>query len=346
MRKLVIILVTLCIIISPVEAMEFSAPTVPDNAEMYMPKESTTFGEDLWYIVKSALRHLQPNLSEALGVCASLVAVIILVSILRSFTGIAKGTVDLVCTLSISLLLIKPSNSLIQLGVQTVEQLTEYGKLFVPVMTAAMAAEGGITTSAALYTGTIAFNALLSALISKLIIPLIYIYIVLCIASRTIPENILEKFRDFIKWLMTWCLKISIYLFTGYLSITGVVSGTADASAIKATKLAFSGFVPVVGNIISDASESVLISAAVMKNSAGIYGLLAILAIWISPFLQIGIRYVLLKITASACSIFGSKESVGLIMDFSGVMGFILAITGTVCLLLLISAVCFMKGVS
>ncbi len=346
MRKLVIIFVILFVIILPVKAMEFTAPSAPDSADANMPKESTSFGEDLWYIIKTAISRLQPDLSEALGVCVCLLAVIILVSMLQSFTGMAKRTVDLVCTFSVSLLLIQPSNSLIQLGVQTVEQLSEYGKLLVPVMTAALAAEGGVTTSAALYTATIAFNAILTALISKLIIPLIYIYIVLCISGRAFSENILEKFRDFVKWLMTWCLKISIYLFTGYLSITGVVSGTADASAIKAAKLAFNGFVPVVGNIISDASETVLVSAGVMKSSVGIYGLLAILATWISPFMQIGIHYLLLKATSSVCSIFGSKESVGLIGDFSGVMGFILAITGTVCLLLLISTVCFMKGVT
>lgn len=346
MRKLVIILIILISISVPVNGMEFTAPTAPEHAQQYIPDEPTTFGQDLWYIIKAALSKLRPDLTEALGICASLIAVVMLVSILQSFQSVAKNTIHLVCTLCISALLIRPSNTLIQLGVQTVEELGEYGKLLIPVMTAAMAAQGGVTTSAALYTATVAFNTILTTAITKLIVPLIYIYIVLCIATSAIGENALKQMRDFVKWLMTWMLKISIYLFTGYLSITGVISGTADASAIKAAKLAINGFVPVVGNIISDASESILVSASVMKNSVGIYGLLVILATWISPFLQIGAQYILLKITSSVCSVFGSKESVGLISDLSGVMGFILAITGTVCLLLLISTVCFMKGVA
>jgi stage III sporulation protein AE len=311
-----------------------------------MPRESGTFGEDLWYIIKSALGKLQPDLTEAMHSCISLTAVIMLVSLLQTFTGTAKRVTDLACTLSVSIILIQPANSLIQLGMQTVGEISEYGKLLIPVMTAAMAAEGGVTTSAALYTATIAFNTMLTAAITKLIIPMIYIYIVLCIATSAISENLLKQTRDFIKWLMTWALKISIYLFTGYLGITGVISGTADASAIKAAKLAINGFVPVVGNIISDASETILVSAGVMKSSVGIYGMLVILATWISPFLRIGAHYILLKITSCVCGVFGTKESVGLIEDFSGIMGFILAITGTVCLLLLISTVCFMKGVA
>ena len=120
---------------------------------------------------------------------------------------------------------------------------------------------------------------------------------------------------------------------------------SADAAALKATKLVISGFVPVIGSIISDASETILVSAGVMKNAAGIYGLLAILAICVGPFLRIGIHYLLLKLTAAICGVFGSKQIGGVIKDFSGAMGYVLAMTGTVCLLLLISVVCFMKGV-
>jgi len=143
---------------------------------------------------------------------------------------------------------------------------------------------------------------------------------------------------------MTWGLKIILYVFTGYMSITGVITGTADAAAVKAAKLTISGAVPVVGGILSDASEAVIIGAGVMKNAVGVYGLLAVVAIWITPFLQIGSIYLLLKLTAIVCSVFGVKESSDLIEDFSGAMGLLLGMTGTVSLLILISTICFMKG--
>ena len=238
----------------------------------------------------------------------------------------------------------QPSNALIRLGVETVEELCEYGKLLLPVMTAAMAAQGGVTASAALYTGTALFNSLLTSVVSRLIVPMLYIYLCLSVANSAIGEEVLKNLRSFVKWLMTWCLKLVLYVFTGYMGITGVVSGSADAAAIKAAKLAISGAVPVVGGILSDASETILVSAGIMKSAAGVYGLLAILAVWIGPFLQIGIQYLLLKITAAVCGVFGVKHSVSIVQDFSGAMGFLLAMTGTVCLLLLISTVCFMRG--
>lgn len=326
-------------------AMDFTAPTVPDSGQAYMPEDTQSFAEGIWYVIKSAISQLQPSLTEAAGVCFSLISVILIVSVLRNLSGSTTHTADLVAAITVAAVLIQPANSLIQLGIDTINEISEYGKLLLPVMTAAMAASGGVTASAALYTGTVFFGSVLSSLVSKLLIPLIYVYIILCISCSAVGEQMLKNLRAFVKWLMTWCLKIILYIFTGYIGITGVVSGNADASALKATKLTISGVVPVVGNIISDASEAILVSAGVLKNSVGIYGLLAIAAMWIGPFLQIGCQYLLLKITAAVTGVFGGKETVGIIKDFSWIMGFLLAMTGTVCLLLLISIVCFLKGV-
>lgn len=345
MRRIFLLLLIVFFLSGTVYAMDFTAPEVPESGEKYMPENTESFGEGLWYILKAAIVQLQPSLKEAGSICFSLIAVILLVSVLRNFTGNPTNVTQLVGAIVIGLLLMKPSNSLIQLGVQTVEEISEYGKLILPVMTASMAASGGHTASAALYTGTIFFDSVLSLAISKLLVPMIYIYIVLCIACSAIGEELLKNLNNFIKWLMTWTLKIILYVFTGYIGITGVVSGHADAAAIKAAKLTISGAVPVVGNIISDASETILVSAGVMKNAVGLYGLLAILAMWIGPFLLIGCQYLLMKITNAVCGVFGEKKAVSLIKDFTWAMGFLLAMTGTVCLLLLISIVCFMKGV-
>lgn len=346
MKKALLLLILIILWAVPVNASEFSAPEVPVSGQKYFPDDTESFGEGLWQIIKEAIAQLQPSFAEAAGISFRLIAVSLLAGMLNVTSGKVKETVSLVSVVGIGALLLEPSNALMKLGISTVTELSEYGKLLAPVMTGILAAQGGVTASGALYAGTTVFNTILNTCITELIVPMIYIYIALCIADRALREQTLKNLRDFVKWLMTWCLKIVLYVFTGYMSITGVVSGAADASAIKATKLTLSGVVPVVGGIISDASEAVLTSATVIKNATGIYGLLAIMAVWIAPFLQVGIQYLLLKLTAGVCGIFGNTPGVGLIKDFAAVMGLILAMIGTVSLLLMISTVCFMKGVS
>lgn len=346
MKKIIILIFIIFILSFSVSAEEYTAPQVPDSGEQFMPAETESFAEGLWFIIKSAVSEIQPNIAETAQVCLSLIATIMLISLLKSFSAGTNRVTEIITVIAISAVLLKPTNILIGLGMDTVKELCEYGKLLLPVMTAALAAQGGATTSAALYTGTALFNSILSGAISKIIIPILYVYICLGIAECAINEDILKNIKNLMKWLMTWSLKIILYVFTAYISITGVVSGTADASAIKAAKLAISGFVPVVGSIISDASETILISAGIIKSAAGVYGLLATIAVWIGPFVQIGIQYVLLKVTTGVCSVFGVKKPVELLQIFTSAMGMLLAMTSSVCLFLMISTICFMKGLS
>ena len=342
MKKLLIIIVLLSCIVMPVQAMEFDPPEVPDSGELYMPDDTQSFGQALWHILLQAMEQLAPEISTAFSVCLSVVAAVLLVRLSDSFPGASKQIIHLVSAVLIGIILLKPSNTMIRLGMKTVSEMTQYGKLLIPVLTAALAAQGGVTSSAALYAGTVFFISFLSAMIVKLTIPMIYIYICLSLANSAVGDDLRVNLKNFLKWLITWSLKIVLYVFTGYIGITGVVSGTADASAVKALKLTVSGMVPVVGGIISDASETILVSASVMKSAAGVYGILAIIAVWVGPFLKIGVQYLMLKITGAMCMLFSNKQASELIKDFSTGMGMVLGMFGTVGLLLLVSVVCFM----
>ena len=344
MRLMLIVLLVLSLAM-PVSAADITAPTVPESGRDLMPEDGTSFGDGLWQICCRGLAKIRPDIAEGAKISLCIIAAVVMLSILSAFPGMMEKCCDLVGAVCIAGLLLGSANSLIRLGTDTVEEISQYGKLLLPVMTTALAAQGGLTTSASLYVGTAAFDTLLSGVIASVLVPMVYIYLALAAANAAIGDDLLKKLRDFLKWLMTWVLKTVLYVFTGYMGITGVVSGTTDAAALKAAKLTISGVVPVVGGILSDASEAVLVSAGVVKNAAGIYGIFAVLALIAEPFFRIGVHYLILKFTAAVCGIFASKRITELIGDFTSVMGLLLAMTGTVCLLILISTVCFLRGV-
>lgn len=344
MKKVIILLILVFSLTMPVSAMEITAPSVPSDVQNLMPAETESFAEGLWSVIKSALAQLAPELAAASATCLALIAIVILASIFHATPGSSKKIVRFVSTLALATILLGQTGSLVNLSALTVQRISDYGKLLLPVMTTALAAQGGTTGAVALYTGTAIFDAVLSSIIGKLLIPLVYIFLALAVANGAVGEDLLKKVQDFIKWLMTWSLKMILYIFTGYLSITGVITGTVDAAAVKAAKLTITGVVPVVGGILSDASETVIVSAGVMKNAAGTYGLLAVVAVLITPFLKIGCQYLLMKLTAALCSAFSVKEASALIEDFSGAMGLLLGMTGTISFLMFISIISFMKG--
>lgn len=345
MRKLIIIFILLPLMVLTANAAQLSPPTVPEGGDAVFPEDPSSFSDGLREILQDASLYIRPAIADCLDSCMKIIAVVLISSIFHSSNSATKKSVGLASTLSITVLLLTPSNNLIYLGAETITEITQYGKLLLPVMATAMAVQGAPSSSAALYAGTACVNAILSSIVSALLIPMVYIYLVLGAASNAIEQNLLKKTKDLVKWSLTWLLKILLYVFTGYMGITGVITGSVDAAAIKATKIAVSSVVPIVGGIISDASEAMLVSAGVLKNSAGVYGILAVISILIGPFIKIGIQYIALKITGALCSTFAMSQSTSIIQDFTTAMGLVLAMTGTVCLLQLISTVCFMRGV-
>lgn len=345
MKRILMILVLIMAFATPVCAQDLTAPPVPKQAEKFMPENQSNFAEGLLEVLRDAISYIRPDLKEAASVCMRIVAVAIAASLLRTIPGASEKTVNLAGGIGIALILLRSAGSLVNLASLTVTEISQYGKLLLPVMTAAMAAQGGVSTSAALYTATAIFDALLTALVGKLLTPMVYLFLLLAVACSAIGEDVLKQLRDTMKWVISWLLKTLLYIYTGYISITGVVSGATDAAALKAAKLAISSVVPVVGGILSDASEAVLVGAGSLKNAAGLYGLFAIIAVWIGPFLQIGAHYLLLKATGAVCSIFSCKSNTELVQDFASALGLLLAMTGTISLILLISLVCFLRGV-
>ena len=349
MRKVLFVLLFIGVLTAfaaPAKAVDYTAPSAPENIAELMPVQTENFGQGLWKVIKSGLKAVQPELLTAAKLCVSLFAVMLLVGLIRNIPGSQSWTVEFATALAIGGLLLTQSHSMIRLAGETIEEMGEYGSLLIPVMTAAMAAQGWTTSASTIYAGTVGFNYVLTLLISKILIPGVYIFLVLAVAAAATDEESIKKIRDFLKWISTWALKIVLYIFTGYMGITGVVSGTADAAAVKAAKLSISGMVPVVGGILSNASEAVIVGVGVVKSGVGIYGLITFCAILIGPFLTIGIQYIMLKVTAALCEGFQLKRPTELVKNFSSALGLLLGMAGTVTILLMISTVCFMRGVS
>lgn len=344
MRRLLILLILTMTLIQPMLALDYTAPPPPEDVAELVPEKPETFAQGLWFVVRQAVGVLQPSIAQAAKCCVQVVCAVLLTTLVRHMPGRGGLVSNLLCAAAVAGILLEPGRSLIALGAETVHSLSDYGKLLLPVLTAAMAAQGMTGTSAALYLGTAGFDAALGSLMSALLVPGIYMFLALSAVHSALGEELLKTMADFLKWLITWGLKLVLYAFFGYMSITGVVSGTADGAALKVTKIAISGMVPVIGGMLSDASQTLLVSAGVVKGAVGVYGLLVVAAIWIEPFIRIGVQCIMLKLTAAVCMAFAGKEGTGLIDAFSQAMGFLLAITGTECLLLVVSTVVFMKG--
>ena len=346
MRRSLFFVFLVILLSLPVGAMEFSAPEPPPGAAALLPEEADSFGEGLWNVIAEGAKFITPSMNEAVRCCLRLLGAVLLTALVGQLApGVPKQALELAGVAATAALLLEPSLSMIALGTEAVTELREYGKLLFGVLASVLAAAGGVNASTALYVGTAFFDALLGTAVTAVFLPVLWMLLALSIARAAVGESIIGRLKALFHWLLEWSLKLTLYLFTGYMAVTGVVSGSADAAAGKAARIAISGAVPVVGGILSDAADAVLLSASALGAGAGVWGILTVIALFCAPAVKIGCQYLMLKLTSAIAESLGGGRCGMLIGDFAGAMGLLLALVSTQAVLLLVSSLCFLKGV-
>jgi len=230
-------------------------------------------------------------------------------------------------------------NSLLGLGRTAINAMASFANVLLPTVAAVTASTGAIAGAAARQMAAVLFCDLLVNLINKLLVPLLYGYVALAVACTATGNEGLKRVSAAVKWTVKTVLTVVMLAFVSYLTLSGVVSGGADAAAIKATKFAISSAVPVVGGILSDAAETILASAGILKGTIGVFGTLTILGICLLPLLQMAVHYLTYKIVSALSAVSGSG-SVGTLVDQIGsAFGLLMGMMGACSLLLLIALV-------
>lgn len=187
---------------------------------------------------------------------------------------------------------------------------------------------------------------ILITLSTRLILPLIYAYVAALVGTAATGSEALAGVARLIKWTATTVLTLTVTIFVAFLTLTGLVTSASDAYSTRFLKSAVSTALPVVGSIISDAAGTIVAGAGLLKNAAGIFGLLAVLAICLTPVLRLGLQYLIYKGAAGVSGILADKRLTELMNGVGTAFGMILGMSGACALMLFVSILSCLKVVS
>ena len=355
MRRWILILAALLALTVEARAAELPrdlTEALPGGAEALLediPSGPGGFTQGVAGILERLSGEVRSVLRQRLRGAASILLVAVACGAVDGFsqgTGEGSAFLPMAGALAVTLLTAGSLEDLIGLGAETIGELSLFSRALLPTLAAATAASGAVTTATFQQVTTVFLADLLMNLINGLLIPLVYLYIGALAAGSCLPDNRLGAIAEGLKKIITWTLTTSLLLFTVYLSAVRVVAGAADGASVKVAKAAISGAVPVVGGIIAEAAETVLAGAGMLKNTIGVFGMLAILAACAYPFLQLGVQYLLYKLSAFLAAAVGAPGLCKLIDGLGGAFGLVLGMTGSCALLLLVSVLSSVAAVT
>lgn len=310
---------------------------IPKESQAYLsgmdPSPDTDIGQSIITLVKRTSGVNKKAFQAAVRSLSRVMMVVILCGCAAGFHtsagGVTSLSIHLAGALGVTAVLIKDMHGILALSSNTLEQVGVFSKTMLPIMAAAVSLSGAPTTATIIQAATMFAFDLLVRFITAVLVPAVCAYIVLITVNAAMGNDMLIRLASFVKWCTTASLKLVLTLFIAYITISGSIGGSVDGVAVKAAKFAVSGSVPVVGGIISDAAETILSGALLLKNTVGVFGMICIVGICLVPFFKVGISYLLFKTGAAVLSPICSSNLAQLISGISDSFGLLLGMLGT-----------------
>ena len=285
--------------------------------------------EKIWAFLR---RHFREELSAALRPAAAVTAVAVCCSLGDPLALREAGRFDYVSfggAVAAACASVADVRGVVAMGAETLQNLGDYSKALLPTLTTAAVSAGAVTSASAKYAAAALFSDVLLTLAYDLVFPLICAYVAAVSVGAALGTGQLSGAARLLHWTGKTFLKALTAVFTGYLALTGILAGGTDKAAVRAAKAALSAALPVVGAALSDASESLVAGAGLVRNAIGAFGLLAVLAAVILPVLRLALRYFLFKAVAAVAGAVAGPRLGGLVEAVSGAYGLVLGLVGT-----------------
>ena len=358
MKKLVWLLLALVVCIVPAGAAvtgedirsvggDALADAVPAGQREYLdgiqPETADELAGSFARLLENVSEDSRSALQSAVRSLVRVAVVVILAAAARGFSSAAGGEADALidragaqgCAAG----LLQDFSGVLALCRDTLEQISVFSGVLQPVLATALSVGGNATTATVLQVATMIVFDLIIRLVNLLLVPTACAYLGIVVVDAATGNGMLHGIADGIRGLTAGVLKLILTLFTAYLTIAGGVSGSVDRMALKTAKFAVSGAVPVVGGVISDATETVLSGASLLKNSIGVFGMLCVTAICLVPFLRAGASYLCYKAGAAVLSPLCSGSLRQMLEGVGTGFGLLLGMLSTCCLVLYLELV-------
>ncbi len=199
---------------------------------------------------------------------------------------------------------------------EAIDNMLSFMIALIPLLLALMATVGSIA-SVAFFHPVILFLVNTSGLLIKnFVLPLLFLSALLSIVSTMSEHHKVTQLAKLLRNISMGALAFFFTVFLGVMSVQGATAAVADGITIKTAKFITGNFIPVVGRMFTDATDTVMSASILLKNSVGIIGALLLLLLAIFPAIKVLILAFIYSMAAALLQPLGGGpivESLGII---------------------------------
>jgi stage III sporulation protein AE len=207
----------------------------------------------------------------------------------------------------------------------------------IPLLLALIAASGGLV-SAAFFHPVILFLMNMSGLFMQyIILPLLFLATLLSIVSTMSDQYKVTQLAQLLRNWSIGLMGLFLTIFMGVISVQGASAAITDGVTIRTAKFITGNFIPVIGKIFTDATDTVVSASGLLKNTVGIAGVAILLIIVAFPAIKILMIAFIYKFAAAILQPLGGGPIISCLDIISKSVIYVFAALGIVSLMFFLS---------
>ena len=282
------------------------------------------------YLLQTILSLIGLRLGECLKLLASLMGILILSSICRTFcTSIGKPDIvrafSFLMTLIIIVAIFAKGFGSIEGTVSYFQTLNAFTSAAIPLMGSLYVMGGNAAAAVATSAGLSLFMTVLEEVVGRSIVPFCGICLALSLIGACDGAPRLGGILASLKKNYTLLLSFLMMLLLAMLSAQTVLGASQDTLAMRSAKFAAGSLIPVVGGSVAELLRSVSAGVGYMRSAVGICGVLLLLLLMLPTLVEL----LLARVTWQICSFFaellGCDGEKRLLDEFASLNGYLIA---------------------
>ncbi|OZM57632.1 stage III sporulation protein AE [Lottiidibacillus patelloidae] len=169
----------------------------------------------------------------------------------------------------------------------------------VPLILALMASTGNVISVAFFHPLIIFLVNMSGLLIKNFVFPLLFLSAILSIVSTLTEHYKVTQLAQLLRNISIGALGVFITIFLGVLSVQGATTAVADGITIRTAKFVTGNFIPVIGRMFTEATDTVLSASILLKNTIGLIGVSILILIAAFPAIKVLSLAIIYKLAAA-----------------------------------------------
>lgn len=192
-----------------------------------------------------------------------------------------------ICYMVLIVIAINSFSVAISYAKSAISSMIHFMIAIVPLLLTLLASMGNLTSVTVMHPLIVFMINTMGGAIYYVVFPLLFFSVVLHIVSSISDKYKVTQLAKLLQKAGVTLLGMMVTVFLGVLSVQGVSGAVADGVGIRTAKYITGNFVPVVGKLFTDASDTVVGASLLVKNAIGLAGVVMIIFLCAFPAVKI-----------------------------------------------------------